>query len=359
MKKIVLAIGLAICSLTLWAQKEIKFMDVDIINDGEGRLYCFYKSDKSLVDGTVRLIDGYRSQYIETEFKAGYATGTWKSYDDKVLVTEGNYKDGYPNGTFKEYYGDKQLKSQKTFVDGKLDGKVINYYQNGKIYTETEFSKGVENGIDRRYDETGKITSDSKYINGKQTGKSVQQITSNIGDYELVSNYKDGLLDGDYAEIFTDGVVKAKGKYTGGKKTGQWEYNKANGNKQPTEVYDNTGDLIKKTTYYTNGKVEIEREMKDGKDNGVTRKYDNEGKLKSEINYKNGKEDGKYMMLYTSTMGNYKAIGNYTNGKLNGDYAEEYENGKPKAKGKYANGSKTGKWTYYKKDGSVEREETL
>ncbi len=358
-KMFLLALSL-ICSASVsFAQKEIKIVDVQIINDGEGRLYCFYRENKSPVEGPVRLMDGYRSQYVETEFKAGYATGMWKSYDNNVLVSEGAYKEGYPDGTFKEYYSDKKLKSQKTFAAGKINGKAITYYPDGKIETEKEFKKGVENGIDRRYSESGKITSDDRYADGKQTGKSVRQITSNAGDYVLTANYKDGKLDGDYSEIFTDGMVKAKGRYVDGKKRGQWEYNRADGNKQPTEVYDNTGDMIKKTTYFTTGKVEIEREMKDGKNNGVTRRYDNEGNLRSEINYKNGREDGKSVIFYLSNEDNYKATSYYTNGKLNGDYSEEYENGKPKAKGTYTNGSKTGKWIYYNKDGSVKREETL
>lgn len=159
--------------------------------------------------------------------------------------------------------------------------------------------------------------------------------------------------------MFADGAVKTKGRYTGGKKNGQWEYNRADGVRQPTELYDGTGDLIGRTTYYTNGNIEEERRMKDGKLDGVTRKYSLDGKLRSEINYKNGREDGISVVYVIGSMGNYKTTCHYTNGRRNGEYVEEYENGKPKAKGRYANGSKIGKWTYYNDDGTIDREETL
>ncbi len=358
-KSIVMALSLLLCSLTVWAQKEIKIVDVDIINDGEGRLYCYYRSDKKPVDGPVRLMDGYRSEYVETEFKAGYATGTWKAYDNNVLVSEGTYKEGYRDGQFTDYYIDKEPKSRTTFVNGKVNGKVTTWHPNGKIATEKEFKNGVEDGSDIIYNEDGEVRSESHYANGKQTGKSVRQITGNRGDYTLTAYYKDGQYDGEYSEVYTDGIVKVKGAYTNGKKTGQWDNCKDDGTKTGTEVYDTTGDLIKKITYFNTGKVEIERAMKNGKSEGVTRKYDNEGKLKSEINYKNGREDGKSYVFYTSNQDDYSATSYYTNGKLNGDYSETYENGKPKVKGTYTNGSKSGKWTYYKNNGKVDREETF
>jgi antitoxin component YwqK of YwqJK toxin-antitoxin module len=360
MQKILfLALGLVCNVLMLFAQKEIKIADVQIINDGEGRLYCFNRADESPVDGQVRLIDGYRSQYIETEFKAGYASGTWKSYDNNVMISEGIYREGYRDGAYKEYYPDGKIKVQRSFVAGKIDGKAVTYYPDGKTETEKEYAKGVEHGIDRRYDRDGNITADSRYKDGRPEGKSIRRITSNAGDYTTEANHKDGLPDGEYTETFTDGSIKTKGRYAGGKKTGRWEYNRADGYKQPSELYDNTGDLVGRITWYTNGNMDEERQMKNGKNDGVTRKYFPDGKLKSEVNYKNGREDGPSARYITSNTGIFKETCHYTNGRRNGEYTEEYENGRLRAKGQYANGSKTGKWTYYNEDGSIKREETL
>eukprot|EP00389_Voromonas_pontica_P017912 GDKH01028147.1.p1 GENE.GDKH01028147.1~~GDKH01028147.1.p1 ORF type:complete len:58 (-),score=5.15 GDKH01028147.1:55-228(-) len=39
----------------------------------------------------------------------------------------------------------------------------------------------------------------------------------------LVSNYKNGALDGSYTEYFPNASVKVKGQYLNGKKHGVWE----------------------------------------------------------------------------------------------------------------------------------------
>jgi len=374
MKKCVMLIaGVLFCLSASFAQKDIKIANVDVdvsmINDGEGRYYCFDNETKEPFDGKLRIIEGYQSQYVDAEFEKGYATGTWKSFSNNKLAMEADYKDGYPDGEVKKYhsngklaslsryklgkydgkwftyFNDGEIECEKEFKDGELDGLYITFHSNGKKDREKVYKAGKEDGIDRKYDEEGNLRIDDMYKDGKQVGKSIHHNYSNIGDYVCTAYYKDGVLDGDFSEIFEEGGIKSKGKYVDGRKHGRWDYEKSNGDKTLSEEYDK-GETIRKITYFTDGSVETDRQMKNGKNHGVVKKYEYEGGLKSEEHYNNGKEDGLQIKYMKSNVADYIVKSNYTNGKRNGAYSEEYKGGETKVKGTYVNDKKHGEWIY-------------
>ena len=47
-------------------------------------------------------------------------------------------------------------------------------------------------------------------------------------------------------------------------------------------------------TFYENGELKNEGNYKDGKAEGLGKTYDENGKLKAEVNFKDGKVEGKY-----------------------------------------------------------------
>lgn len=193
----------------------------------------------------------------------------------------------------------------------------------------------------------------------RKNGPIVEKMTGNTGNFIRTANYKNNVLDGPFSEVFEKGgKVKSSGQYSSGKKTGRWDYGKSDGTKTLTEVYDASGGLTKKITYYTNGKPNAETEYKNDKLHGVTKKYNQDGTLKSEANYANGKEHGKQTQYITSTSGNYVCISHCQNGLKDGDYLEEYKNGNPKAKGQYKQDKKDGVWLYGEANGKTVREET-
>jgi len=350
------------------AQSEVKLNEIECYNLGDGRYYCRDKETKKPLQGSSRIIDGYTTQYTEAVFKDGIPNGSWKNYKNNKLAEEYTYDNGILNGSYKEYYPDGSVKASRNFVQGKPEGKFLQYGSNGKIESEVNYKNGEQDGPEIRYDIEGNIRSQSNYAAGKASGKEVKNISSNTGDYIQTATYnKEGKYDGEYSEIFTNGKVKVKGQYMNGKKNGVWEYGKKDGQKLRTEEYAND-EKIKETIYYTDNTVEVVRELKNGKKNGWERKYNfDDGSLKSEIFYKDGEVSSetssggpvKQTKQITSNWGVYMQTFYQINGKYEGEYTEQWMEGAKgmKTKGQYKDGKKTGLWVYESVSGKKESEE--
>ena len=328
---------------------------------GDGRQFTQRPYEKdTVINGKTRIITGYSTEYIDAEFKDGFPVGKWEYYKDNKIAEVTNYADGYKTGENISYYPDGTVNTKVTFVKGVVDGKVMSYHPNGKVKFEKSWKNGVDDGLERSYNEDGKMWSETNFKNGKAEGKSIQHISGSKMNYTKTSFYKDGLLEGEYSEIFENGKVKEKGSYLKGQKNGRWESNREDGSKKPTEVYS-TGELITKITYFPNGSVETERNYKDGKENGLVKKYNTDGTLKSEQNYINGKQVGKQIVNFTSSTGDhYTEMCTYNDkSQKEGDYTEIFTQSKQvKSKGKYVNGQKDGKWVYGYNNGKLYKEET-
>jgi len=354
-----------------FAQDGFRISDVECYNLGDGRYYCQEKKSKKPLEGSVRMIDGYTSQYTEAIFKKGIPDGSWKHFKNNVLVEEYGYKDGIKHGDRNEYYSEGSKKSTGRFMNGKAEGKFVNYSSNGKIENEMNFKDGLQDGAEIRYDSDGNVRFSATYVAGKETGVKKQVFS----DYELTANYKEGLYDGAYSEIFTNGNIKITGHYINGKKDGTWEYGKRDGGKSRTEVYA-SDDKIKETLYFTNGNVEVTRELKNGKKNGWERTYNNEGTLRSELFYRDGQissntagvggTEGSSSGLVKQTKqfssGSNAFIQTFyqDNGQYEGEFTEQWAEGDKamKTKGQYEKGKKTGLWVYYDQYGQKEKEES-
>ena len=277
-----------LCNL-LSAQDEVKISRIDCYNLGDGRYYCHDTESKKPLQGSVRIIDGYTSQYTEAVFKDGIPNGTWKLFKNNALIQERTYKSGIIDGAYKEYYADGSVKATRNYVDGKVEGKFVQYYADGKIESEINFKNGMQEGDEISYDRDGKIRSTVSFEVGKENGMKKELFkNSSSGDYEMIAYYKDGKKDGYYAETFMNGNLKEQGQYIDGKKDGTWEFGKRDGKRTRTEVYLND-EKIKETVYFTDGTVEVTREFKNGRKDGWERSYNySDGKLVRETLYKEG-----------------------------------------------------------------------
>lgn len=323
MKNVLLAFGLLVS--TFLSQGQIKISDLKMTNLGDGRLYAEYATEKDKdkpVDGKVRIITGYTTEYMDAEFTKGIATGKWEYYADNKLTQVMNYAGGLLNGERIKYFQDgTTVKEKATFLKGKINGISTAYSPDGKLISEKGMKDGAEDGPERKYDEqTGELISDATYANGKQEGKFMQKINRGSSDaYTRTQYYKGGFYNGECLEVYENGTIKTKGNYINGKKDGLWESFKPDGTRKGnSETYKN-GTVIKRVTYYTDGSVEYERNYNEqGKQDGPEKKYAYDGgALISEKNFVNGKQVGKQMRLITSNQGNYFEYSTYDeNGKL-------------------------------------------
>ena len=193
------------------------------------------------------------------------------------------------------------------------------------------------------------------------------------GDLAESGIYKDGLREGSWTEFFTDGKVQAQGDYSNGKKQGTWkgffqdgtlawehfykdgeptgtwiEYYPSHGNIRPSEENKNVKEAnscfpnVKegsRETFSVNGKKEREENCKFGVLDGAVKTYYPGGSLESILEYKNGTLDGKATYFRAR----------------NGFYQESRAPGKKFREGFYKNGIRDSIWTYFAKDGSIEK----
>jgi len=249
-------------------------------------------------------------------------------YGNSIIKFEGEYLNGKRNGKGKKFYMINKISFEGEYLnDLKWNGKgydifhrVIYELKNGKGFVkkywehkpidfilkfEGEYLYGKKNGKGKEYYENGNIEYEGDYLNGKRSGNGKE-------------NYKDGTLrfEGEYLYGF-----KLKGKLYLKEKLeyeGEFLYNK----KWNGKGYDENGNII--------------YELING--NGYVKEYYDEGKLKFEGQYLNGKKTGKGKE-YNSYNYKLEFEGEYLDGKRNGK-GKEYWNDILKFEGEYLNGKK-------------------
>lgn len=267
MKQLLLTITLLLsfsCASVL-AQESIEIQDINLVNLGDGQLVGHKRNtDKTAINGKVRIINGYTSEYIDAQFTNGFAIGKWEYYKNNKLNSSITYIDGYQDGEYSEikpsgtpvvkgyfkkgkkdknweiYNSDGDVKLLEVYNNGDLVQK-ITYYNNGNVDTERNYKNGKEDGVVKQYAFDGTFKTEKNYVAGKQIGKQTVYITNNLGNYIETSNYNEqGKQEGEYMQVYADtNVVKLKGTYKKGQKDGIWTYNNTKGKKDKVEIYEN------------------------------------------------------------------------------------------------------------------------
>ena len=79
--------------------------------------------------------------YLPNETKPFTGNNLCK-YENGQIKSEGNYKDGKPDGKVIDWYENGQIEAEGNYKDGKLDGKVTYWHENGKIKGKVTFKDG-------------------------------------------------------------------------------------------------------------------------------------------------------------------------------------------------------------------------
>lgn len=184
----------------------------------------------------------------------------------------------------------------KTNSNGEIEGLYILYFEDGKtIKQKTTYSNGIINGPDIIYSEyTGNIIMKTTYKNGIKNGPFIQGLFS--------GNYKNGQLDGELAAEFSDGSVKIE-NYIQGVIVGK---SILYSDKSRTKIlssteYQNGVENGKHITYFEDGTIKEEGNYSNGKKTGLWVEYDRDCFLDKFIylrgNYINGNRDGEWVNL--------------------------------------------------------------
>lgn len=125
-------------------------------------------------------------------------------------------------------------------------------------------------------------------------------------------------------------IIKQIVEYKNGKRIGELKEFYRNGKLKTKQNYQN--DTLNDSAFYyhENGNLQSFQYLKNFKKEGVWKKFNEQGKLYEEINFKDGDLDG-YWIKYTYRTGRLLQRLSYKNGMKEGKHEFYYNNGKPKA----------------------------
>ena len=211
-----------------------------------------------------------KEKYIHYEIVESYNNGNIKKEfiisivaNDSIFID----KDYYENGNLKQkytsiydtihviYYNeDGSLENSSRFVMSKDSAGVdifTLYYKNGNKEKEHQMTNGIQNGYSKHWTEDGFLWH--------------------------YSYRTDGLLDGDYLELYASGEIRAKAFFIKGE--GYIQYYYENGKMMKQGNYSNNNEEGLWTFYYENGNKRSEGYYNNGKKEGTYKCWDKFGRL--------------------------------------------------------------------------------
>ena len=338
--------------------------------------------------------------YIDNEF---YLTTRWNNEGD-ILIKDGNgkwvgknaegrklwakeYQDGrlISDWEYKyEYYDNGQIKKESSFQGGQEDGESTIFFENGKTREEGIWKEG-EYLITNRWNKNGDLI--IKNGQGKISGKNKEGLVlwekefidgklefqwDNVHEYyengqiKSETGYSENEKHGRYSIWYESGQIKEKGKNRFGAPYGFYEEWLEDGQKREEGSWAEDGENLIQNRWNKNGNSIIkngagriqgknkeglvlwEKEYIGGRlefDQKNEHEYYDNGQVKSETGYFEGKKHGLYKNWFEN--GQLKKQGKYQNDNSYGRFAEWFENGQLKEQGEYRDGQyfMTNRWS--------------
>jgi TonB family protein len=181
----------------------------------------------------------------------------------------------------------------------------VPYYDAEKSYAEGQIHKHYKTGLWKTYNAKGEVI--------------------------LEENYLNGMLNGLCVEYYSIGIIKSRGDYSNGNKTGEWEYFNSERIRTAVKNYDSNGnEMGVQETFYSSGNINT-YSIIDSLKNKKVYTYDSFGKLNSIEHFSENKLQGLQYYYYEwgrsiSASDTFPSVvKNYENGELNG--SSDYYNG--------------------------------
>ena len=280
-------------------------------------------------------------------------------YDNGKIKFDGEFLYGKRNGKGKEYYKD-QIKFEGEYKNGKvLSG--IKYDDNGNIVQKYNNINGngeendfynfrlmnpnlvkKKNGKEKEYNGKGKLIFEGEFLNDVRHGTGKEYYNEKLkfeGEYLYGWKIK--------GKFYINETLRYEGEYLFDR-----VYN--------GKGYDEDGNIIfeikngngRVEEYYDNGNIKFEGEYLNGKKNGKGKEYNNKGIKEYEGDYLKGKKHGQGKE-YNSYDGKLEFEGQFLNGEKNGHGKEFSYSGQLLFEGEYLNGKKFGHGIEYGYNGKV------
>lgn len=251
---------------------------------GEVSYTAHYKEGLKTGQWTYLYIDG--KKFKEGTFKNDLKDGIWQTwYEDGTLLMKGAYKEGKEEGEWLNYWENGKLKNKAIFKNGVMNGDWISYYDNGKLKLTGEYEDNFKVGEWVDYFDNGKPKELVSYKIFKEKSEANYGIMENR---VRLDSKKDGhsisYSDKDFHET-------EEGDYKEGQKDGEWiAY--FPGGKTPAVVSNYKDGELNGTmkNYSRKGELLQEMDFKDGQKHGRFIVYDEKGKAVVEKTFQFGME---------------------------------------------------------------------
>lgn len=326
---------------------------------GELRKTAIYENNKEEGKATEYERDGriitlwtYKNGFIYTEEKInrfdnqGKRTGVWRDlYEDGKLRLEGNWAIGMKNGVFKFYTKKGELEKLERYENDVLiideaSTAILDirkeYHANGSIKEIGTYREGKKQGNFRVFDENGKEIGGQLFDNNVMVGEGmIDSLGRRIGDWKL---------------FYTDGKIRAQGKYVAGLREGNWTYFFTNGKQEQTGQYKMDWPTGMWKWYYNNGALHREEMYRNGKEDGTSTEYDTLGVVINEGEFSGGARNGKWKL----TVNDHTEEGLFLDGERDGLWVAHYGNGNKMFEGEFQSGIPIDRHKYWYENGQVE-----
>lgn len=296
--------------------------------------------------------DFWKSYYItgiiksEGKWRDNKLDSIWIFYDQVGdTLQKINYYLGKKNGYHFKYFTEDNYKniisSKELYINGKRNDKSLYYFKASTIKMIIPYLDDKKQGIGFEYDINENIISIIRYRNNEVI------VQENINRYN-----KEGNKEGIWKEFFINGVLQSEKNYLNGKLNGY------------SKLYNEEGKLLKSIKYKNN---EIDLDLNDFDTNiEIKEKYDKQNNIIFQGSY--NKEIPIGIHRYFNSDGSvskskiYNIKGELSaegimllSGIESGDWIYYFETGQKKAQGNYVNGKKTGNWKYFYTNGSIQQ----
>ena len=197
------------------------------------------------------------------------------------LSSEGNLKNGKPDGKWINYYKNSKKKSIGFWKETLLDSTWLFYDSSGIITLKEEYKNNKKHGVIINFDNTGRIVKETFYKNGNKEGKEVKYFKGS-NKISKVNIYKNNIKDGTCYNYDSLGNIISILNYDMGIINKKEEINRMDSDGKKHGVWK---------VHYDNNKIKIEETFFHGKKEGFKKVYDKKGKIEEIKNYKNGIEN--------------------------------------------------------------------
>lgn len=292
--------------------------------------------------------------------KDGRKQGHWIKKDNKgFIIYNGWFENDKPYGTFIFMHPNGKMKSTTYYWKGTTkaftqvfntegrkvgEGKVVGetkdstwkFYENDVLVLLENYSLGKRNGVTKKYYKNGKLMDEHTFNNDVLNGPVKMYFPDE--KLKMQGNVVKGLYEGKSTFYHANGKVQTEGSYMKDYKEGKWIRYLEDGSLEMEVVYKKSKEIKKRIM------------------NAVIVEYHQSGMPKTKTTFKNGFKNGLYVEYYDAGERKKEEVPATKDG-YPAEMKEVFVGQKEAKKGNYKNDKLDGKFTYYKLDSTVEKEE--